>query len=69
MMYCHYVNDKIAGRVLIPGCWGAVIHGKHACTCDHTRAKKELEERVSNLEKIVAEMRKKIAGLSRTDIT
>lgn len=68
-MYCHYVNDKIAGRVLIPGCWGAVIHGKDACTCDHGRAKMELEQRVSKLEQIVAELKKENAGLSSGGIT
>lgn len=32
-MRCYYVNDHIAGKVLIPGCWGSAIHGIDSCTC------------------------------------
>jgi len=31
-MRCHYVNDSIAGKVLIPGCWGT-IHSKDMDDC------------------------------------
>jgi phage-related tail protein len=33
-MKCHYVYDNIAGKVLIPGCWGTVESGDMAdCHC------------------------------------
>lgn len=33
-MKCHYVYDKIAGKVLIPECWAVVLSGDiRDCTC------------------------------------
>lgn len=33
-MKCHYIVDKIAGRVLIPGCMAAAVSGDiEQCTC------------------------------------
>lgn len=33
-MKCHYVFDKDAGRVLIPGCWSVVMSNDiRDCTC------------------------------------
>ena len=33
-MKCHYVHDKLAGKVLIPGCWGTVHYGEmDDCNC------------------------------------
>lgn len=33
-MKCHYVYDKKAGKVLIPGCWSVVHSGDiEDCTC------------------------------------
>jgi len=32
-MKCHYTYDKKVGKVLIPGCWGSVIHGISFCNC------------------------------------
>lgn len=48
-MKCHYINDKKAGRVLIPGCL-AVVHTNdlEQCTCGSTG--KSQEERLSDLE-------------------
>lgn len=33
MRKCHYIYDKEAGKVLIPGCWGSAVYGPHACNC------------------------------------
>lgn len=33
-MKCHYIVDKIAGRVLIPGCMAVAVSGDiEQCTC------------------------------------
>ncbi len=32
MSKCHYVTDPIAGKVLIPGCWGT-IHSQDMADC------------------------------------
>lgn len=33
-MKCHYIVDKIAGRVLIPGCMAVAVSGDiERCTC------------------------------------
>lgn len=35
-MKCHYIYDKIAGRVLIPGCMVVAVSGSiEDCTCGH----------------------------------
>lgn len=35
-MKCHYVHDKEAGKVLIPGCWSVVNSGDtEDCTCSY----------------------------------
>ena len=48
-MKCHYIHDKIAGKVLIPGCMGVAVHNDISyCTCSSTH--KSMEERVSKLE-------------------
>ena len=48
-MKCHYTHDKIAGRVLIPGCMGTAVYNDiFYCTCDSTH--KCTEERISKLE-------------------
>jgi hypothetical protein len=34
-MKCHFANDSIAGKVLIPGCWSIVNSGNiEDCTCE-----------------------------------
>ena len=32
-MKCHYIWDKKVGKIHIPYCWGAVMHGPAFCTC------------------------------------
>ena len=64
-MKCHYVYDKIAGKVLIPGCWSVVMSDDiRDCTCstgeDLTFAQFEREQYNKELEKrnaIIKELR------------
>ena len=56
-MKCHYINDRIAGRILIPGCMGvAVSNDIGDCTCGATH--KGMEERVSKLEDEIRQLKK-----------
>lgn len=35
-MKCHYIYDKIAGKVLIPGCMAVAVSNRiEDCTCGH----------------------------------
>lgn len=64
-MKCHYVYDKQAGKVLIPGCWSVVMSDDiRDCTCssgeDLTFAQFERERYNQELEKrntIIKELR------------
>lgn len=64
-MKCHYVHDKIAGKVLIPGCWAVVLSDDiRDCTCsageDLTFAQFERKQCNQELEKrnaIIKELR------------
>ena len=58
-MKCHYINDKKAGRVLIPGCMGTAAMGIENCTCNDRANSKSMEERVSKLEDQVKQLIKK----------
>lgn len=73
-MKCHYVYDKIAGKVLIPECW-PVVHSNDIedCTCGHgdedmtfaqfqrERYNQEIEKRNS----IIKDLREEIKYLHR----
>jgi hypothetical protein len=62
-MKCHYVYDKIAGKVLIPGCMGVAVHqDKSYCTCS-VKYKEPLEYKVLKLEQTVKDLRKEIKNL------
>lgn len=50
MSYCRWVNDREAGRVLIPGCMGSAVYGPDGCTCNLKRRRKEIEDRMEALE-------------------
>ena len=58
-MRCHYVIDKKAGKVLIPGCYGSAISGDiNDCYCPNDELTLEdriikLEKKIKLLEKIV----------------
>lgn len=64
-MKCHYVYDKQAGKVLIPGCWSVVMSDDiRDCTCsageELTFAQFERERYNQELEKrnaIINELR------------
>ena len=64
-MKCHYVYDKQAGKVLIPGCWSVVMSDDiRDCTCstgkELTFAQFERERYNQELEKrnaIIKELR------------
>lgn len=59
-MVCRYVNDPIAGRVLIPGCMGVAVHNDMSyCTCKSNNSESH-EDRIDKLEKQVRELKKLI---------
>lgn len=61
-MRCHYIYDKIAGKVWIPGCYGG-IYGPLHCTCrpeigSDEYYKEEFNKEVGRLKKEVKELEK-----------
>jgi hypothetical protein len=63
MAVCHYVHDKIAGKVLIPECWEVVMSGdKSDCTCHNKTS--TLDDRVIKLEKEVESLKKILKTLT-----
>lgn len=60
-MRCHYIYDKEAGKVHIPGCWAAAIHGPDHCDCFLN--KEPTEE--SKDKKLIRELEKENAKLNR----
>lgn len=70
-MKCHYIYDKKAGKVLIPGCMGTAAMGIENCTCrpgdtfyqfEHERFTRITEE----MQKDIRELEKENARLNRT---
>lgn len=62
-MKCHYIVDKIAGRVLIPGCMAVAVSGDiERCTCrdfdlsfsqfERKRYNDELQRRNAEIKKL-----------------
>jgi len=62
-MKCHYITVKDLGRVFIPGCMGAAVHGKHKCTCASNG--KGTEERIVKLEATVKKLAGKIKAMEK----
>lgn len=62
-MRCHYIYDKDAGKVHIPGCYGAAIFGEDHCSC-YNKGKIEPSEK-SNDKKLIRELEKENARLNR----
>ena len=61
MKRCHYVTDKQAGRVLIPGCWSVVMSNDiNDCICP--KNEKTLEERVERVAQITNKLSKDDKG-------
>lgn len=75
-MKCHYIYDKEAGKVMIPGCWGTAIYGDWACTCrdnilpsENTVKNKEireLEKENDRLNRIIKNLLKKSNERAKT---
>lgn len=69
-MKCHYVYDTIAGKVLIPGCWG-VANGDSVefCTCEtsYIMSFKEFERKEYNEE--VKKLRDEIKRLEKDNFS
>lgn len=59
-MTCRWVRDKSVpgGKFHLPGCMGAAVYGPGGCTCSEARRKKELEDRVDELERRLARLEK-----------
>lgn len=69
-MRCHYIYDKDAGKVWIPGCWGG-IYGPDGCTCASDMTLPEFEktvynEKLAELNKENKELQKEVFRLNRT---
>lgn len=72
MRKCHYIHDKIAGKVLIPGCWGTAITGRiDSCHCKRTPEtfeqfeKKEFKQKLQEKEQYIKELEKEVSQLNR----
>lgn len=61
-MKCHYVYDKKAGRVLIPGCW-PVVHSNDIRDCTCTTHRPSESEEISKLKKEIRLLKKQIKEL------
>ena len=70
-MRCHYVYDKEAGKVLIPGCWGTALSNDIGdCSCPAYTTfegfeRKEFNEKVNELKKEIQGLEKEIFRLNR----
>ncbi|MDO6737102.1 hypothetical protein [Wenyingzhuangia sp. 2_MG-2023] len=58
-MKCHYIQDEIAGKVLIPGCWGTV-HSNDMSDCYCDRSKKSPEQVIEDLKEQVKKLKKQL---------
>lgn len=61
MRKCHYIHDKEAGKVLIPGCYGAMYGDMSLCTC----RPEKIETEQSKEKKLIKELEKENARLWR----
>lgn len=62
MRRCHHIFDKEVGRVHIPGCWGAAVHGESHCTC-YNKSTEPSDTDKKN--KMIRELEKENARLRR----
>lgn len=71
-MKCYFTYDAIAGKVLIPGCWGP-IHSNDIDDCHCTKHPKtfkaferqEYKKILSEQSKLIAELEKEIIRLNK----
>lgn len=63
-MKCHYIYDHEAGKVLIPGCMGSVIHGVNGCSCRAKEVRYDVEK-LRELSQQVKELETENARLNR----
>ncbi len=58
-MRCHYIYDRIAGKVLIPGCMAvAVSNCIEDCTCNRPLTESQVErQEIKRLKSIIKELR------------
>jgi hypothetical protein len=68
-MKCHYVYDKIAGKVLIPGCWSVInsddTNDIKNCTCKDYSAETFAQFEKQIYRDILLEKNKEIKELER----
>jgi len=72
MRKCHYIYDKEAGRVLIPGCY-SMLHTEDMinCTCrDYPETvkqfeKKEYNEKLKEQKDYISELESEVSRLNR----
>ncbi len=59
-MRCHYIYDRIAGKVLIPGCLAVAVSDRiEDCTCVQVLTEKEVEsQEIKRLKSIIRELQK-----------
>lgn len=65
-MPCRFIYDEIAGKVFIPECMSAAVHGPHACICEEN-IQREARDKTLNAknQKIIA-LQKELAQCYRT---
>lgn len=58
MMRCHYIFDRIAGKVLIPGCMAVAVSDRiEDCTCDQPITERQMEsQEIKRLKSIIKEL-------------
>lgn len=61
-MKCHYIYDKKAGKVWIPGCWNG-IYGPEHCTC--RIEKQDYNDEDVKLKREIRELEKEVHRLNR----
>lgn len=68
MMRCYWANDSEVGRYHVPGCMGAAVYGPHRCTCGPKQRRKELEEKVVDLEERLRKVEQELRADKRTAV-
>jgi hypothetical protein len=52
-MNCHWVKDSSVpgGKYHLPGCMGSAVYGPRGCTCPVNRKRRDIDARVTELER------------------